>query len=94
MQVSYPSNMTFEDAERLGKVRKELFTGKSDADVQKKMEARMSKLKRQGEVLHQRQKIEDLPLTIRDLAAECATAHNRGQRKRLRKELHKLVDAL
>lgn len=91
MQVSYPSNMTFEDAERLGKIRKEVFIGATDEEVQAKMDRR---LKQNGHVLHQRQKIEDLPLTIRDLAAECATAHNRGQRKRLRKELHKLVDAL
>lgn len=91
MQVSYPSNMTFEDAERLGKIRKEVFTGKTDAEVQEKMDKR---LKQNGHVLHERQKIEDLPLAIRDLAADCATAHNRGQRKRLRKELHKLIDVL
>lgn len=91
MQTSYPQHMTLADAERLGTIRKEVFTGADDAEVQKKMDRR---LKQTGDVLHERTPIEDLPLTIRDLSAECAAAHNRGQRKRLRKELHKLVDAL
>jgi hypothetical protein len=94
MQTTHPENMTPEIAERFGKLRKELFTSATDEEVQEKMEKRLTKLKRRGEVLHERKAITDLPLTIRDLAAECAVAHNRGQRRRLRKELHKLVDSL
>lgn len=94
MQEMHPSNMTPEEAEERGKMLKQLFTGATDKEVQQKMEEREKRLKRSGFELHRRYKIENLPLAIRDLAAECASAHNRNQRRRLKKELRKMVDAL
>jgi hypothetical protein len=94
MQEMHPWDLTPEEAEQRGKMLKQLFTGSTDEEVQQKMEKRAERLQRKGLVLHRRQPITDLPLAIRDLAAECASASNRNQRRRLKKELRKMVDAL
>lgn len=96
MQTTIPAGMPFEDAERLGRVRDELFTGRDDAHVTRKMDKRLAKLEGRGEQLVSRRVIapEDAPSEIARLAEQAAAAHNKGQKRRLKKAAQKLLAGL
>ncbi len=93
MQVTRPEDLTEEEAEKVGALRKEFF---SQPDVQRHMEARLIELEKHGEVLVRRKTFEREELVEEAIQTvkELATAHNRQQRRRLKKLACKIIQAI
>jgi hypothetical protein len=97
MQTTRPEGMSEELAEIQGKLRKELFTADSKKELENAMDERLEYLtKHRREVLVSRTQIEPeaIPLVIADFSAKIIMAHDRGHRKRLKKEVIKLIEKL
>jgi len=94
MQTTMPEHMTEAQAEKLGKLRQELFTAKDGDQLTGRMDRRLAKLQRRGEVLVKRERIENIPETLADIGRQIENAHNRGQRRRLKKIAQKLIASL
>ena len=93
MQVTRPEDLTEEEAEKVGALRKEFF---ALPDIKKHMDERLSELEKRGEVLVRRKPIEREELIGEAILAlnELATAHNRQQRRRLKKLACKIIQAI
>ncbi len=97
MQVTRPEDMTEEKAEKLGKLRKEFFSKENKELLQKSMKDRMEFLStHKREVLVSRTEIEPeaIPLVVANIALNIMMSHHRQERRRLKKELIKLIEKL
>jgi hypothetical protein len=90
MQESYPAHMTLENAEKLGKLRREYFTDEAQ------MGKRRDQLRAQGEVVTPpvRKTVAELLERGNAILAQLSTEPEKNVRKALRNELTSLAYAL
>jgi len=88
--------MTPEDADEVGKLRQEFFSAANKERLMEKMDSRLTELEARGEVMTRRIEIDagELPDVLAGLTASIITAHNKGQKRRLKKQAIKLIEGI
>ena len=96
MQETIPEGMNEAAAVKAELMRTEFFNAKTPEALEAKMDRRLDKLKDRGEVLLRRTRIEPdrIPAVMSELTKNIVEALNKGQRRRLKKQARKLLEAL
>lgn len=96
MQETHQRDLTRKEADKMEKLRKEMFTAQDSVSLNHDMDSRLKELSSRGEILSRRFKVEpyELPGLMRELAVEAMEVKNKSRKRAIKKQIQKILDSI